>query len=271
MTDLADEHLRDIEATAVDLARIAGAEAAAMFGQALSVAYKGDADNQAAGRDPVSEVDRNVEVMIRARLADRFPDHVVIGEEMPESGAGHAVTWAIDPIDGTANFVNGFPLFAASIGVLHEGEPVVGAVWCATTHALRPGVYHARRGGPLRFDEDAVIPRAGLDLKRRLAGEPQPLPRGDLPWDVRKTGSAAVECAFVAAGLLRVARFETPNLWDVAGGVTLVQAAGGEIRTAGPDGRWESFERFEGPLGRWKRAMVLGDPEAVRLRLAAGI
>ena len=46
-----------------------------------------------------------------------------------------------------ANFVNGFPLFAASIGVLHQGRPLVGAVWCSTSHALRAGVYHARAGG----------------------------------------------------------------------------------------------------------------------------
>jgi myo-inositol-1(or 4)-monophosphatase len=64
--------------------------------------------------------------------------------------------WAIDPIDGTTNFVNGFPLFAASIGMLHRGCPVVGAIWCSTSYALRAGVYHARAGGALRFEGEPL-------------------------------------------------------------------------------------------------------------------
>ncbi|SOD98140.1 inositol monophosphatase family protein [Caenispirillum bisanense] len=270
MTGLTDPELREIELLAVDLARVAGAEASTMFGQTLSVRYKGDAENQMAGLDPVSEVDRTVEIMLRARLADRFPTHRIIGEEVAEPGGGsHSVAWALDPIDGTASFVNGFPLFAASIGVLHDGVPVCGAVWCASTHALRPGVYHARRGGPLRFEKEDPTTRSGLGLRRRLAGEPRPLARGALPWDSRKTGSAAVDCAFVAAGLLRVSRFETPNLWDVAGGIPLVLAAGGVVRWRDGDGRWHPFSRFAGDLGTWKHALILGDPEAVELRCAA--
>src|SRR5690606_6283971 len=93
---------------------------------------------------------------------------------------------------------------------------------------LRPGVYHARAGSTLRFDSQPVIRVPNPMVHRRLGGDPSASTRG-LPWDIRKTGSAAIECAFVAAGLLQVTRFDQPNIWDVAGGVALVQAAGRQV------------------------------------------
>jgi hypothetical protein len=95
----------------------------------------------------VSEVDRATEILVRARLAERFPQHDIIGEELDERpGRGADFVWAVDPIDGTANFINGFPLFAASIGLLYRGYPLVGAIWCSTSHTLQSGVYHAHCG-----------------------------------------------------------------------------------------------------------------------------
>ena len=64
----------------------------------------------------------------------------------------------------------------------------------------------------------------------------------DLPWDMRRTGSAAVECAFVAAGLLDVARFDSPHVWDVAGGLALVAASGGVALAQGPAGWGDTRE-----------------------------
>jgi myo-inositol-1(or 4)-monophosphatase len=92
----------------------------------------------------------------------------------------------------------------------------------------------------------------------------------DGPWQIRKTGSAAIECAFVATGLLQVSRFDMPNLWDVAGGIALVQAAGGEVHTHGPKG-WSRFRRFEtentdgtqADLRAWRQPLVLGRAQAV--------
>src|SRR5262249_53790844 len=160
-----------------------------------------------------------VEVLIRARLGERFPEHVIIGEEIDErTGLANDIAWVIDPIDGTANFVNGYPLFAASIGVLYRGSPLVGALWCPASHALRSRVYHARSGGPLSFDDQPIERNPNPAVRRWLAGIPNAGDASRFPWDVRVSGSAAIECAFVAAGLLRVARFDRPNLWDIAGG-----------------------------------------------------
>ena len=272
---LPERMLREIERTAVELARLAGAEIVSAFGGMLSVRYKGErnAGDEAAWRDPVSEVDHRVELLIRARLAGRFPEHEIIGEEIDErAGLAHDIVWAVDPIDGTANFINGFPLFAASIGVLYRGRPAVGALWCATSHALRAGVYHAHCGGPLHFDDQAIEPKSNPAVRRWLAGAaPNAARKDSFPWDTRVTGSAAIECAFVAAGLLRAAQFERPNLWDVAGGVALVAAAGGEIRVQTTNG-WAALEEFAPAHGKsgsprdlrsWRHPLILGERAAV--------
>ncbi len=271
------EELERIELLAVELATLAGAEIVAAMSRALTVRYKGKAG---LFRDPVSEVDSGVEALIRARLAVEYPTHDILGEEvLDRPGHDHNVVWAIDPVDGTSNFVNGFPMFCASIGVLLRGRPVVGAIWCSTSHLLRPGVYHAGLGGPLRFDGQPVIRPMNPSLRRRLAGEPgRSVP--DAPWDMRKTGSAAIECAFAAVGLLQFARFASPNIWDVAGGLALARAAGRIIRVR-EDRRWREFESFGSGtdteaieiMRDWRLPLIVGEPAAVAeaLRLQASM
>lgn len=265
------EDLAEVERVAVELATLAGAEIQAALGSMIAVRYKGESPETTLWRDPVSEVDQRVETLIRERVAGRFLNHRVIGEEMIERpGRAHNCVWTVDPIDGTSNFVNGFPMFAASIGVLQRGRPVVGAVWCSTGHALRPGVYHASIGGKLRFEDSDVTPKVNPAVRRQLAGVPTIIAQ-DKNWETRKTCSAAIECALVAAGMLSVARFESPNIWDVAGGMVLVEAAGGAIRQR-RDGKWETMSGFlpEQPsiggkpdLRFWRHPIIVGAPEAV--------
>jgi myo-inositol-1(or 4)-monophosphatase len=283
--------LRELEQTAVELARVAGAEIQNALSQPFAVDYKGIPDGDEGFRNPVSEVDRATEILVRARLATCFPQHDIIGEELDERpGRGADFVWAIDPIDGTSNFINGFPLFAASIGLLYRGYPLVGAVWCSTSHALQSGVYHAHCGphdGPpgtsrLSFEGRSIAPRIDRNLRRHLAGEPcatrdAPAAIAELPWDPRHTGSAAIECAFTAAGLLRITRLSRPKLWDCAGGLALLQAAGGQAKVA-RDRCWETFEFFEAPVPQgdaladlryWCSSLLLGDAEAVAAYAAA--
>ena len=274
---LADSLLDEIEEMAVELARLAGAEIENTLGKVLEVEYKGSAAEALSLRDPVSEVDRKVEQLIRTRLAERFSGHDILGEESEERpGRESDFVWAIDPVDGTANFVNGFPLFAASIGVLHRHRPIAGARWCSASHALRAGVYHAREGGPLHFDGARIDHVGNPAVRRWLAGEPEATRTPGMPWEVRKTGSAAIECAFVAAGLLRVARFERPNVWDVAGGLALVRATEGAILTDDGSG-WREFDGFEAvahesanhaDLRHWRRPLIIGEAKAAALMAA---
>jgi len=100
---------------------------------------------------------------------------------------------------------------------------------------------------------------------------PEPIASAEAGWETRKTGSAAVECALVAAGLMQVARFASPNIWDVAGGLALVNAGRCEARVH--DGQaWvpmRGFAPMRGPEGiedlrHWHGSLVVGTPEAVQ-------
>lgn len=275
MAEPSGDLIHDIERTAVELAQLAGAEIVTALGSMMTVRYKTAAAGDDTWKDPVSEVDQRVETLIRARLAERFPDHEIIGEELDERGGrGSDFVWAVDPIDGTTNFVNGFPMFAATIGVLYQGRPVAGAVWCTTSHALRSGVYHARERSGLQFDGQPVALAANPAVRRKLAGLPS-VEATVGAWDARKTGSAAIECALVASGALNVARFANVNLWDVAGGVALVLEAGGTAN-AFENGAWLPLERFRTTeaapdLRNWRRPLIIGQPDAVAamVKLAA--
>ena len=120
MTEAAEDidvsELEEIERIAVELATLAGAEIQAALGSMIAVRYKGESPEKTLWRDPVSEIDQRVETLIRGRVAERFPGHDVIGEEMVERpGRAHDCVWTVDPIDGTTNFVNGFPIDRKSV------------------------------------------------------------------------------------------------------------------------------------------------------------
>ena len=268
-----EDVLREIELAAVELAGMAGARIVETLTREIAVEYKDAGRDGRAPSNPVSEVDRAVERFVRERVGERFPDHGILGEEIdtrPDRDA--AFVWAVDPVDGTTNFVNGFPLYAVSIGVLHRGVPVVGAIWCSTGHALRPGAYHAHAGGPLCFEGEPMPPvRPTSGVTRKLGAGPAGSPGRFGGWDIRVTGSAAIECAFTAAGIFQYSVFTAPSIWDVAAGVCLARAAGLTVVTNAPGGLGE-FERFEAPatapdgrepsLRDWRQFITMGDAEA---------
>lgn len=271
---LDDALLSDLEATARELAAAAGREIVAAVGRGITVEYKSAPRSAGhAPTDPVSEVDHAVEALIRARLAERFPGHAVVGEEVDEQPAmGADFIWAIDPVDGTTNFVNRFPLFAASVGVLFRGVPVAGAIWCSASHVVAPGVYHGHVGGVVAFEGSPLATAANTGVRRALAAAPGGAPGRTAAWDNRVTGSAALECAFVAAGIFNSARFASPHVWDVAAGVVLARASGKDVLVRSGGG-WRRFERFEPPargrdgrvptLRDWIRPMLMGTPEVL--------
>ncbi|MDA1010925.1 MAG: inositol monophosphatase, partial [Chloroflexi bacterium] len=261
----------ELEETAYDLAVLAGEWLIDALGRQITVRYKDDERGIMAPHDAVSQVDEQVEALIRRRLAARHPDHTVLGEEGGFGGApASRFTWTIDPVDGTTNFVNGLPLYASAIGVLMDGAPVAGAIWCAASHALRPGVYHAHAGWRLRFDglELSTGGRTVLGRRRRVSTSPAPYKLREPGWDHRGLGAIALESAFVAAGLLASARSARARSWDVGPGVVLARAAGREVWTRGAD-RWEPFEAFD-DAAAWSQPMLFGGSDAVTaLRVGA--
>lgn len=218
------------------VAREAAAEAAELLrdGVPSNVREKSRADL-------VTEVDEAAERVILARIRRHFPEDAVVAEESAagaERGAGR--TWVIDPLDGTANFVHRHPFACVSIALVDAEGPAVGVV-----HApFLDEVYHAARGAGAYLNErrlrvsGVTAPEAGLyatgfpfkegkgdpDRYFRLVAEVVTRSHG-----VRRAGSAALDCAYVAAGRLE-GYFETGvSPWDVAAGLALVLEAGGQI------------------------------------------
>lgn len=280
--------LAQFERVAVKLAAGAGMRIAACLEGDLRVSFKPPLPGAPANSNPVSQVDQDIEAFLRAELAARFPDHALVGEEFaPSTGAAPAqhagdtaaqrgssadavpprFTWVIDPVDGTSNFINGLPLFGCSIGLLCEGRPVVGAIWCSATHRLGPGVYHAREGGALCLDGQVVKRREAMPW-RGLGAEHGRTARFGMIWDTRVLGTATLEFAWVAAGLLRHAFIPGPRLWDVAAGLVLVRAAGCRALTL-QRGHWVPLTRLaEGAAGlsqlaAWHHPVLIGDEAAV--------
>jgi myo-inositol-1(or 4)-monophosphatase len=259
----------------VELARVAGARVLATPASAPVVQFKPATANTAANSNPVSELDRDVERLVQAALSKRYPQHVVIGEELEHPIDDDApFVWTIDPLDGTTNYLNGLPLFAVSIGVLYRHVPVAGAIWCSVTHQFRSGIYHAHHDGALHFDGVALERRA-LAPWRGLASEPGDTPHYAAFFDTRVLAAAALECALVAAGVLRVAYVARPAIWDVAAGIALANAAGCRVLTQ-RDGVWTPFSGFSARNARkrnsslrgWHQPILIGEPRALERELA---
>jgi myo-inositol-1(or 4)-monophosphatase len=249
-----------LERVATDLARTAGEHIRAAYAADLNVGFKQPRVGAADNSNPVSRIDREVEELVRARLARDFPDHGIIGEELPPAQGTARFTWVIDPVDGTTNFINGLPLFACSIGVLHRGHPVAGAIWCASTHTFRPGTYHANAAGNSLCFDGKPLARRAPGTWRGLAAEPGTAPTYASIWDTRVLGCATVEFAYVAAGLLRIAYIPHPQLWDAAAGLSLLRAAGCQARVR-RGGRWETMLYFpadEASYPQWSEPLLIG-------------
>ncbi len=253
-----------LEQAALAIASEAGAAIVRALSGAITVSYKDEQKGGSAPVDPVSDIDHQVEALVARRVREAFPDHGFLGEESAWSfQGGQGYVWAVDPIDGTQNFVNGLPFYSSSIAVLHDGTPIAAAVWGAATHTLRPGVYHAHRGGVLSFDGEPLDPggRASHGRQRRIVATPMGHQQRGPSWELRSLGSTALEGALVAAGVLAAARNPDPHVWDVAASAVLVPASGREIWTRGGNG-WEPLDRFEpAALAGWRQPVLVADGE----------
>ena len=190
--------------------------------------------------DVVTESDRSAERLIRRTLLDARPDDAVLGEEGDDQPGTSGVRWIVDPIDGTVNFLYGFPQYAVSIAAELDGEVVAGVVLNAAT-----GVeYTATLGGPAHRDGAPIRVRAVVPLAERLIGtgfsyearqrEIQAaallhlLPKIR---DIRRFGSCALDLCAVAQGSLDGYMEEGVNLWDHAAGGLVARSAGARVET----------------------------------------
>ena len=209
-----------------------------------------------AGREVVTQVDRDVERLIAERILADFPDHAVIGEEFGRSGAEDAATvWHVDPVDGTLNYALGIPIFSVSVAVVRDGVTVAGAV----LDPLQDELYVAARGeGAWRDDQRLVVSERGTlreaigslhsSRRGRFVQNAQILQQLHLSiGKLRRLGSVALELAYVARGtfdVLLTSKREAQNLYDVAAGVLLIEEAGGRVT----DGCGRPFAEGDGEL-----------------------
>jgi len=188
----------------------------------------------------VTQFDLASERVIRARLTELTPEIALVGEE--EGGElGEAPTWLCDPIDGTVNFAHGHPFFAVSIGLLHRGVPLAGAVVAPALDVEWHGYAGGgafRNGERCRLSDSTTLPDAlvatGISPVTRLDGHPEdnlaafcrvtPEVR-----DIRRCGSAALDLCLVADGTYAAYWERRLAPWDMAAGAALVLAVGGTL------------------------------------------
>ncbi len=244
-------------AEAVSVAREAARQAASVLLAAWPGTGRADAFRKRP-RDLVTDADRESERRILEVLARAFPEHAVVAEESGDRPSDGSLRWIVDPLDGTANYVHGFPMFAVSIALYDGDLPLAGVV----LDPVRSEWFTARvgegawldRGDPgsasrLRVTdggdpEEGPLLATGFPFKNRALIERYVAAFGELferSSDMRRAGSAALDLAYVAAGRVDGFWEMALNPWDIAAGEILVLEAGGLVSDwRGGDGHRET-------------------------------
>ena len=187
----------------------------------------------------VTQIDRLAEEAIIEVIRDHYPEHAILAEESGASGDSE-YEWIVDPLDGTTNYIHGFPVFSVSIAVAQRGELQHGVVY----DPLRQEIFSASRGQGAQLDGRKIRVSKRTGLHQALIGTGFPYRKNLEHIDrylqmlkavtletagVRRPGSAALDLCYVAAG--RVDAFWEIGLskWDIAAGALMIREAGGRI------------------------------------------
>lgn len=192
--------------------------------------------DQKSRNDYASEVDRAAEQEIIKVIRTAFPDHGILAEESGEI-KGNDYTWIIDPLDGTTNFLHGFPHYAVSIALKNKNKLEIGVIYDPT----RDELFTAERGGGAMLNNRRIRVTKQNTMRGALIGTGFPFKTMENiePYlgmfkavcadaaGIRRAGAAALDMAYVACGRLDAYWEIGVKEWDIAAGVLLVQEAGG--------------------------------------------
>ncbi|MDQ6975883.1 MAG: inositol monophosphatase family protein [Mariprofundaceae bacterium] len=191
-------------------------------------------------RDFVTDIDRKAEALILREIQQHYPSHGIVAEESGSSQPDAPIQWHIDPLDGTTNFIHGFPHFSVSIAAWQDARPLLAVVYDPIKNELfeaerGQGAFMNRRrlrvttveytdhcifaSGLPPYSRDTEIDRFQQRMDRCMRNTE----------GYRRAGSAALDLAYVAAGRLDAYWESGLCSWDIAAGVLLVQEAGGII------------------------------------------
>lgn len=273
--------LEEIEKASVEFARASGKLLLHRINTPLQIRYK-----SSENRDPVSEADHESDKLLKREIQKKFPEHRILSEESvtPDQETSR-LTWVLDPLDGTTNFINKLPVFAVSVAVLDGNRPIAGSIFIPSVQSEEGMVFHASVGSGAKCD-GTPIDLEGTFPSNRLVALPAnfwsrmkpPLPgkpRSSFPQgEIRNTGSIAYELAMVTNGVFQYAVFNGPKIWDVAAGLLIVKESGQSVRWR-PNSRqfWTEFTSFDRinestndnheSLRDWKGSIIAGEPTII--------
>lgn len=187
----------------------------------------------------VSYVDKTAEEMLVRGLGQLMPESGFITEEETVAQSAADYTWIIDPLDGTTNFLQQIPIYSISVGLMYQNRIVLGIVADVARHetfyAWKDGGAWCN-GAPIRVSDRAVVqealvatgfPYASRDVLPKLTSVFEYFLKNAR--GIRRLGSAAIDLAYVACGRFDVYYETSLNAWDIAGGLLLVEEAGGVV------------------------------------------
>ncbi|XP_038710625.1 inositol monophosphatase 3-like [Tripterygium wilfordii] len=232
-----NESLSELLATAIDAAKSAGEVIRRGFYQPKTVEHKGVVDL-------VTETDKACEDLIFNHLKQHYPTHKFIGEETTAACGAMELTdeptWIVDPVDGTTNFVHGFPFVCVSIGLTIKKIPTVGVVYNPILNELFTGVLGQGaflNGNPIKVSSQSELVKSLLVTEEGTKRDQLTLDASAnrinrllaLVRSIRMSGSCALDLCGVACGRLDLFYIVECGPWDVAGGAVIVKEAGGLV------------------------------------------
>ncbi len=224
--------MNEIVNVAIDAAKCAGKFLLENFGKVSRIEKKKDSSL-------ATNLDKEAEAMILDKIKTKFPQHGIIAEEGGIGGSDKEYLWIIDPLDGTHNFIRDIDIFGVSIGIVHKEKFVAGVIYMPK----EDGLYVGEKGGGAYKNEKKIKVSSCDSLKNcsiafdssiRYSPEIMLKVLGDLAgevFNIRMFGSSARHLSYLAEGVLDFVIEFHDRPWDFAGGVCIIEEAGGRLTT----------------------------------------